>query len=147
MRVFVAKALTLALVITSTAFSQQPNPPKSSAPPFSLGVQLLTDPQGVDMNSYIRDVYKAVKDKAAATMPASVLHGDQGAVSIRLQIQKDGTLPSPALPRFVFSSGKRILDEHAMGSILKAAPFEHLPEQLSSVELRLTFYYNSSARN
>lgn len=92
----------------------------------------------------MKSVYKSVKEKALATMPPSVANGNQGMVSIRLQIQKDGTVPSPALPSMIFSSSKKALDDNAMGAVLKAAPYEHLPEKLSapSIELRLTFYYN-----
>jgi TonB family protein len=112
--------------------------------PFGIGLELMTDPEGVDFTAFIKQVYKSVKDKAVATMPKSVAQGDQGVVSIRVQIQKDGTLASPALPKFKFSSGKKALDDNAMAAVIKAAPFDHLPEQFSgpSVELQLTFYYN-----
>ena len=122
----------------------QATPAKPQAPPFSIGLELMTDPEGVDFTPFTKQVYKSVKDKAVATMPKSVALGDQGVVCIRLQIQKDGTLASPALPKFKFSSGKKALDDNAMASVVKAAPFEHLPEQFSgpNVELQLTFYYN-----
>ena len=122
----------------------QAAPAKPQAPPFGIGLELMTDPEGVDFTAFIKQVYKSVKDKAVATMPKSVAQGDQGVVSIRVQIQKDGTLASPALPKFKFSSGKKALDDNAMAAVIKAAPFDHLPEQFSgpSVELQLTFYYN-----
>jgi TonB family protein len=136
-----AKTLAV-LLFVAPVFAQAPNAPKPSTPPFSLGIELLTDPQGVDLGPYMRSVYKSVKDKALATMPPSVASGDQGVVSIRLQIQKDGTLP--ALPSIVLSSRKKVLDENAIGAVSKAAPYEHLPEKLSapSIEFRLSFYYN-----
>ena len=111
---------------------------------FGIGLELMTDPEGVDFTPFIKQVYKSVKDKATATMPKSVAQGDQGVVCIRVQIQKDGTLASPALPKFKFSSGKKTLDDNAMAAVITAAPFDHLPEQFSdpSVELQLTFYYN-----
>ena len=89
-------------------------------------------------------MYKSVKEKALATMPPSVASGDQGVVSIFLWIQKDGTLASPDPPSLAFSSGKKVLDVNAIDAVLKAAPYEHLPEKLSasSIKLRLTFYYN-----
>jgi hypothetical protein len=132
-----AKTLAVLLFVASV-FAQAPNAPKPSAPPFSLGIVLLTDPEGVDLGPYMRTVYKSVKDRALATMPPSVASGDQGVVSIRLQIQKDGTLPSPALPSIVLSSRTKVLDENAIGAVSKAAPYEHLPEKLSapSIEFR-----------
>jgi outer membrane biosynthesis protein TonB len=137
--------LALFLLVSST-LGQEANPAKSSGPQLSLSVQLLTDPEGVDLSAYVSSVYKSVKARALATIPPSVARGDRGAVSILVTIQKDGRLASPALPTFVFGSGKKALDDHAMASVYKAAPFDHLPEQLSapSVELRLTFYYNQS---
>jgi Gram-negative bacterial TonB protein C-terminal len=133
-----------ALLMLSPTFAQGANPAKPSAPPFTLNVELLTDPDGIDLSPYVKGVFKAVKDKALATMPPSVAKGDQGVVKIRLWIQKDGTLAAPAPPSLMFSSRKKVLDEHAMDAVIKAAPYEHLPEKLhaSSIELRLTFYYN-----
>jgi TonB family protein len=139
----VAKML-IVLLVAAPVFAQTPNPPKPSTLPFSLAIQLLTDPEGIDLGPYMRSVYKSVKEKALTTMPPSVSSGDQGVVRIRLRIQKDGTLPSPTLPSIILSSGKKALDDNAMGAVSKAAPYEHLPEQLSapSIELRLTFSYN-----
>jgi TonB family protein len=86
------------------------------------------------------------------TLPKSVALGDQGRVTITFQVQKDGSLmtalvtASPAVPRVLYSSGKKTLDDHAMAAIRSAAPFDHLPETLSAqgVELKVTFFYNLS---
>jgi len=139
----VAKMLIM-LLVAAPVFAQTPNPSKPSTLPFSLAIQLLTDPEGIDLGPYMRSVYKSVKKKALATMTPSVSSGDQGVVRIRLRIQKDGTLSSPNLPSIILSSGKKVLDDNAMGALSKAAPYEHLPEQLSapSIEVQLTFYYN-----
>jgi hypothetical protein len=126
-----------------TEISQAPNPEKTSSPQFSLTIELLTNPEAADLMPNLRNIYRSVKSKALETMPPSVPKGDRGVVSIRVQIQKDGTLAAPG-PTFVLSSHKKVLDDHAMAAISKAAPFDHLPEQLSapSIELRLTFFYN-----
>jgi hypothetical protein len=126
---FVLKVMTrmlVTLLMFTPTFAQGPNPPKPSPPPLSLNLQLLTDPEGIDLGPYMRSVYKSVKDKALATMPPSVARGDQGVVSVRHWIQKDGSLAGPALPTLVFSSRKKVLDDNAMGAVSKAAPYEHL---------------------
>jgi outer membrane biosynthesis protein TonB len=149
---FVSKVVmrTLAMFLMLTpAFAQPQNPPKPSTPPFSLFLEVMTDPEGFNLGPYLKSVYKSIQSKALETMPPSVARGDQGEVSIRLQIQRDGTLASPpaaasALLTFVLRSGKKALDDHAMTAISRAAPFEHLPENFSapSLELKLTFFYN-----
>jgi len=106
---FVLKLVTrmlASLLMFTPVFAQEPNQPKSSPPPLSLNLELLTDPEGIDLGPYMRSVYKAVKDKAMATIPPSVARGDQGVVSVRLWIQKDGTLAGPALPTLEILSRK-----------------------------------------
>jgi TonB family protein len=132
-------------LILIPVYCQAP-PAKPPVAPISLGIELMTDPEGVDLSSFMKHLYKSVRDRALATMPKSVALGDQGVVRISFQVQKDGTLvtASPALPKFIHSSGKETLDNHAMGAIKSAAPFDHLPEPLParSIELKFTFYYN-----
>jgi TonB family protein len=127
------------------ALGQKQNPPKASVPRFSLALQLLTDTGDLDATSYLDDVQKSVKDKALATLPKPVSHGDQGIVIIRFEIQEDGNLASKVPPKFIFPSGKKELDDHAMAAISAAAPFHPLPEPLFSgltLSVQLTFYYN-----
>lgn len=140
----IATALTMFLALTP-ALGQKPNPPKASVPRFSLALQLLTDTGDLDATSYLDDVQKSVKDKALSTLPRSVSHGDQGIVIIRFEIQEDGNLASKAPPKFIFPSGKKELDDHAMSAISAAVPFHPLPEPLFSgrtLSVQLTFYYN-----
>lgn len=127
-------------------------PAKPPVAPFSIGIELMTDSEGVDLTPFMKHLHKSVRDRAVATMPKSVALGDQGRVTISFQVQKDGSLvtalvtASPVVPRVLYSSGKKTLDDHAMAAIISAAPFDHLPESLSaqSVELKLTFFYNLS---
>src|ERR1700749_3160758 len=90
----VMSILAMLLVLTPTS-AQKPNPPKPTGPPFSLNVQLLTDPQGIDLGPCLRAVFNAIRSKSLATLPPSVATGDQGMLSIGLRIQKDGTLAGP----------------------------------------------------
>ena len=128
----------------------QTAPSKPPLAHISIGLELMTDSEGVDLTPFLRHLYISVRDKAMATMPKSVALGDQGVVTIRFQVQRDGALvttlvtASPSIPKVWYSSGKKTLDDHALAAIKSAAPFDHLPESLSarSVDLKLTFYYN-----
>ena len=135
--------MLIVLLMSTLAFAQGPNPQETSSPQFSLNIALLTNPETTDLAPNLKNIYQSVKSKALETMPPSVPKGDQGVVSIRVRIQKDGTLAGPA-PTLLLSSHKKVLDDHAMAAITKAAPFDHLPEELPapSIELRLTFFYN-----
>ena len=134
----IATALAMSLAIT-TAFGQ-----KASVPRFSLSLQLISDTGNLDATSYLDDVQKSVKEKALATLAKSVSRGAQGIAIIRFEIQKDGNLASKAPPKFIFPSGKKELDDHAMSAISAAAPFNPLPEPISdrNLSVQLTFYYN-----
>ena len=110
----------------------------------SMGpMEILTDTQGVDFNSYLARVYVTVRQNWYAVMPISVQLGDRGIVSLQFKIMKDGSVPSGD-PRRVFGSGKEPLDHAAVSSITASNPFEPLPSAFSGpyIELRFTYYYN-----
>jgi TonB family protein len=118
---------------------------QSKPPAFSVSLKLKSDPKGADLGPFMSDMYKSIKQKAQATMPNAVSLGEQGVVIIQIQIQKDGSLASPAPPEIVIGSGKKALDDHALGAIRKAAPFAHLPDATPvPVVLWLSFYYNTA---
>jgi TonB family protein len=132
---------TIALPPAAT-HGQGSTTPKAQAPPFSVGMEVMSDPAGVDLGPFLRRMYASIKDKAMSSMPKSVAEGDQGVVKIRFRVKKDGTFEDSDLPKLEFRSGKKTLDDHALAAIRSAVPFDHLPNSLSSVELRLTFFYN-----
>jgi TonB family protein len=107
------------------------------------GLQMLTDTQGVDFRSYLDRVYVSVKRNWFAIMPESAIMGDQGIVSLKFKIYRDGTViaEDPELER---SSGKLPLDRAAMSSIRASSPFEPLPPAFSGpyIELRFIYFYN-----
>ena len=84
------------------AFAQLQNPPKPSTRPFSLVIEVMTNPEGVNLNEYVKSVYKSIQGKALATMPTVVARGEQGVVIIRFQFQRDLAL----------YSASRLLDAH-----------------------------------
>jgi TonB family protein len=108
----------------------------------AAGLVVLCDTEGVDFNSYLRDVYVAVKKHWFANMPPSVQTGQQGVTAVEFRILQDGSVPTDAM--FLVSSGKSDLDAASLEGIKEAAPFKHLPELFSKpfIVLRFSFYYN-----
>jgi len=109
---------------------------------------MLTDTEGIDFNDYLHRVYIKVKQNWYAVMPASVYLGDQGVVSLRFKIMKDGSVPDDD-PAQVFSSGKEPLDRAAFSSIRGSNPFQPLPAGFKApyIELQFTYYYNTAVPN
>lgn len=108
-----------------------------------VSIELLTDPLGVDFNSYLRSLYSLVRTKWRAALPSSVRKGDKGVVSIRFRVLEDGKVADDSL-KVLSSSGKSEFDNTGLNAIRDAAPFDHLPSKFSRpfIELRMTFYYN-----
>ncbi len=107
------------------------------------GMEMLTDPQGVDFQSYLQRVYVTVKRNWFAVMPASVELGEKGIVVLTFRIMRDGTVPSNE-PDIQANSGKEPLDRAAYSSVRASNPFEPLPAQFKGpyIELRYRYYYN-----
>jgi len=107
------------------------------------GIEMLTDPQGVDFNDYLRRIYYIVRGNWYAVMPPSVDLGDQGVVSLHVKIMRDGSVPDPE-PVMLYGSGKEPLDRAAVSSIRASNPFPPLPPQFKGpyIEVRYTYYYN-----
>ncbi|HUC53049.1 MAG TPA: TonB C-terminal domain-containing protein [Candidatus Cybelea sp.] len=107
------------------------------------GIEMLTDPQGLDWNSYLERVYYTVKRNWFAVMPGSVELGEKGIVYLTFRINRDGSVPGnePLIER---NSGKEPLDRAAYSSVRASSPFEPLPPQFKGpyIELRYRYYYN-----
>jgi TonB family protein len=109
----------------------------------ACAIQLLSDTQGVDFNSYLRDVYVSVKHRWFASMPPSIEKGQEGKNIVEFHVLQDGGIVKDSL-KMVLSSGKSDFDAASLQGIREAAPFNHLPDKFSQpfIELRFTFYYN-----
>ena len=107
------------------------------------GIEMLTDPQGVDFQSYLQRVYVTVKRNWFAVMPGSVELGEKGIVYLTFRINRDGSVPSDE-PLIERNSGKEPLDRAAYSSVRASSPFEPLPPQFKGpyIELRYRYYYN-----
>jgi outer membrane biosynthesis protein TonB len=118
-------------------------PRAGGGPGMGNGVQILTDTQGVDFNSYIQRLLATLKRNWEAVMPESAELGDKGMVFTTFQINRDGSVPSPD-PQLERTSGKEPLDNAAMSAIHASNPFEPLPSQFKGqfIRLRIVFLYN-----
>jgi len=107
------------------------------------GIEMLTDPQGVDFNDYLRRVYLTVKQNWFAVMPPSVDLGENGEVSLVFKIYRNGAV-TDSDPQLFYGSGKEPLDRAAISSIRSSNPFPPLPSQFKGpfIELRYTYCYN-----
>jgi TonB family protein len=109
----------------------------------TTGIEMLTPTQGVNFNSYLAKVYRTIKERWFAKMPASAAKGNKGIDVVEFRILQDGTVPEEFL-KIRNASGKADLDEASLAGIRTAAPFAKLPADFAGpyIELRFTFYYN-----
>jgi TonB family protein len=146
--------LTATQILTSQVALAHPTPagpwqsPPSSTADSAPGIELLTDPKGVDLRVYLGALMSAVKRKWYEGMPASARQGDRGEVSVQFRVQQDGKLLDSSL-KVASSSGKKDLDDASLNAIRNAAPFSHLPSKLRQpfIEMRVHFQYNMGTKS
>ena len=114
------------------------------------GLEMLTDTEGIDFNTYLRTVYISIRQNWYAIMPPSVQAGQQGVNKVAFRVMQDGKVPEDFV-KLAVHSGKEELDGASLVAIraTAAAPFSHLPEKFSHpfIALRVTFYYNMSLKS
>lgn len=110
------------------------------------GVQILTDTQGVNFDSYLRRVVEIVRRNWYAVMPETVYLGTQGKVVVIFNIETNGSVPGV---HPVSLSGTQSLDQAAVASISASNPFPPLPNEFHGpfITLQFSFYYNLSPEN
>jgi len=112
-------------------------------PGAGTGMQILTDTEGVNFDSYMNRLHDIVLKNWSAVLPESFYMGDKGIVVITFHIDRDGSIhvTEPVLER---TSGKEALDRAVFAAIRSSVPFEPLPSQFKGpfIELRAAFYYN-----
>jgi len=108
------------------------------------GLEMLTDAEGVDFDTYLRTVYISVRQNWYSVMPPSVETGQQGVNSVEFRVMQNGNIPEDFL-KLTDHSGKEDLDRASLTAIRALEPFGHLPEKFSQpfILLRITFYYNT----
>jgi TonB family protein len=112
-------------------------------PGAGTGMQILTDTQGVNFDSYMRRLHDIVLKNWSAVLPESFYMGDKGIVVITFYIDRNGAIhvTDPVLER---TSGKEALDRAVFAAIRSSVPFEPLPSQFTgpNIQIRAAFFYN-----
>jgi hypothetical protein len=113
---------------------------KSSAAP---AIEMRSDTERIDFNSYLRDVYLSVTKRWFVNMPPSLEKGRQGTNSVEFHVLQDGNVSKDSLKDGCYS-GRSDFDAASLEGIQDAAPFNRGPEKFSApfIILRFTFYYN-----
>ncbi len=116
-----------------------PRPPPGNEEGQSMQLpQLLSDSQGVDFTSYLRQILQTVRRNWQAVMPESVRMGRRGKVSVVLSINRNGQIG-----KLVFSeqSGVESLDKAAVAGVSMSQPFPPLPSEFKGPEIRVQFNF------
>src|ERR1035437_3022147 len=104
-------------------------------------MQLLSDPQRVDLQPYLVRILASVKQHWLSVMPESVRLGRRGKVAIQFSISRDGGVPKLVIAEF---SGAEALDRAAVAGISASVPFPPLPAEFKGdrIVLQMNFAYN-----
>lgn len=110
------------------------------------GVQILTDTQGVNFDSYLRRIVEIVRRNWYAVMPETVYLGTKGKVVVIFNIESNGSVPGV---HPIALSGTQSLDQAAVASISASNPFPPLPSEFHGpfITLQFSFYYNLTPEN
>lgn len=121
-----------------------PAPGGGSPGPLQAGVQMLSDPMGVDWTNYLNRLTHDVKRNWEPLIPEEVQAPlmKKGIVGIRFSILPDGSIENPMY--LETRSGDVALDKAAWYAITSEGNFPRLPPEFRGpkLELRLGFYYN-----
>jgi len=122
---------------------QEATPPRAPVPPPSDAQamqlpQLLSDAQGVDFTSYLRQILQTVRRNWQAIIPESAKLGGRAKVSIVLSIERSGQLGKVALYQ---ASGVEPLDRAAVSAISMSQPFPPFPNDFKGGEIRVQFNF------
>jgi hypothetical protein len=108
----------------------------------ACGMEMLTATEGVDFDSYLREVYISVKKRWFANMPPSIEKGQKGINAVEFRIMQDGNV-AKEFSKMIFGS-ESDFNAASLQAVREAVPFHHLPEKFSKpfIDVRFTFYYN-----
>lgn len=152
----ISRIVVLALLASTQFYSPEgnvafknkndvPQQPNGSVARGTAGcaIEMRTDTEGVDFNSYLRDVYLSVKKRWFANMPPSIEKGQRGRNTVEFHVLQDGSVPSDSV-KMVISSEKSDFDSASLQGVSEAPPFNRLPASFSGpyIVLRFNFYYN-----
>jgi len=124
------------------AFLFAPSAHSSTGATFEIGLEVLSDTQGLDFGPYLQNVERSIKANWYNSIPESARPPilQKGDVGIAFAILKNGNVTGMKL----VSSGDVPLDRGAWGGITASNPFPPLPTAFTGkyLALRVHFYYN-----
>lgn len=109
------------------------------------GVELKSDPQGVDMRPYLAEILKIVRGNWRRVIPQSARVGSlRGRTVLEFIINRDGSIPKLVTAE---SSGLDPLDRAAIAGLSMSNPLPPLPQDFKGAQVRLafSFAYNMAA--
>ena len=105
------------------------------------GIQLLTNPEGVDFRPYLIQVMAAIRRNWFAVYPEAAKTGMRGEVIVQFRVARQGLVAKVV---FNGQSQSRPLNEAAVSAISASNPFPPLPTDFKGdhVDLQMRFLYN-----
>lgn len=103
------------------------------------GVELMTDPKGVDFRPYLTQILNAVRRNWYAVIPESARLGmERGRVAIQFIVVKNGDVPKLVIAS---TSSSQPLDRAAVAGISASLPLPPLPAEFTGDEIKLQFVF------
>jgi len=103
------------------------------------GLELLSDPEGVDFRPYLLQILNSVRRNWFAVIPESARIGlEKGRVALQFSISRQGDVP-----KLVISSSSRSqpLDRASVAGVSASLPFPPLPADFKGEEIRVQFVF------
>jgi TonB family protein len=103
------------------------------------GLELLSDPEGVDFRPYLLQILNSVRRNWFAVIPESARIGlEKGRVALQFSISRRGDVP-----KLVISSSSRSqpLDRASVAGVSASLPFPPLPVDFKGDEIRVQFVF------
>lgn len=103
------------------------------------GLELLSDPEGVDFRPYLLQILNSVRRNWFAVIPESArLGAEKGRVALQFSISRQGDVP-----KLVISSSSRSqpLDRASVAGVSASLPFPPLPADFKGDEIRVQFVF------
>ena len=108
----------------------------------SSTLELLSDPECVDMRPYLIKVLAAIRRNWVAVIPESARFGRPGRVAIQIAISRSGNVDKLVI---AMPSGAESLDRAAVAGISASNPLPPLPPEFKGGSIRLQFNFSYNA--
>jgi TonB family protein len=117
-----------------------PSPPQHQpkSPVDILQVEVPSTTASEKLIPYLGRLIASISRDLLLRLPESLASGEEGTVTIRVQLRKDGSLSKDGLS-VVCTSGIKDMDAAAQSAIQNGAPFEPLPQTYRGPDVVLLF--------